>query len=276
MYSEIPTIGVGIGWRSEIGEEIKRHKEAIDWCEVIAEHYINTTPDRLDQIGKLSKVFPIVPHGVDLSIGTDMPIEDQYLDSLAALVEKVDAPWFTDHLCFTRVPGYNIGQLTPLQFSEDTARIIVRKIKRIKERIAKPFLLENIAYYFNVPGSDMSEAAFITRILEEGDIGMLLDVCNLYLNSVNHKYNPYNFLESIPLDRVVQLHIAGGVQSNNKWVDTHSHSVHEEVFQLVEFIVAHAPVKGILLERDTNFPASFQELVDELSRARQILKSKTM
>jgi uncharacterized protein (UPF0276 family) len=270
MYSDIPRIGVGIGWRREIAEEILLHKEHIDWCEIIAEHYINVTPDKLDQLSTLARTFPIAPHGIDLSIGTDQPIEPEYLDSLSALVKRVDAPWFTDHLCFTRVEGYNMGQLTPLQFSAETVEIVVRKIKRIKETIPKPFLLENITYYFQFPGNEMSEPAFIRRVLEEADIGMLLDLCNVYINSINHGYDPYQFLESIPLDRVVQLHIAGGHKHHTKWVDSHSASVHAEVFRLLEFVVSRAPVKGILLERDGNFPPVFQELVADLAKAREI------
>ena len=270
MYSDIPRIGVGIGWRREIAEEILRHKEHIDWCEIIAEHYINVTPDKLDQLSTLARTFPIVPHGIDLSIGTDQPIEPEYFDSLSTLVKRVDAPWFSDHLSFTRVEGYNMGQLTPLQFSAETVEIVVRKIKRIKETVAKPFLLENITYYFQFPGNEMSEPAFIRRVLEEADIGMLLDLCNVYINSVNHGYDPYQFLESIPLDRVVQLHIAGGTKHHTRWIDSHSASVNAEVFSLLEFVVSRAPVKGILLERDGNFPPSFQELVDDLAKARQI------
>jgi uncharacterized protein (UPF0276 family) len=272
MYSDIPTLGVGIGWRREIAKEIMLNREHIDWCEVIAEHYINVTPDKLDQLSTLATTFPVVPHGIDLSIGTDRPIEAEYLESLSALVKRLDAPWFTDHLCFTRVEGYNLGQLTPLQFSEETVEIVVRKIKRIQEKVPRPFLLENITYYFQFPGSELSEPAFITRVLEQADIGMLLDLCNVYINSINHGYDPYHFLKSIPLDRVVQLHIAGGHRHHTKWIDSHSHPVHPEVFRLLEFVVSHAPVKGVLLERDDNFPSSFQELIGDLATAREIFR----
>jgi uncharacterized protein (UPF0276 family) len=265
-------MGIGIGWRREIAQEIMLHKEHIDWCEVIAEHYINVAADKLEQLSNLARTFPIVPHGIDLSIGTDRPVETEYLESLGALVKRVDAPWFTDHLCFTRVEGYSLGQLTPLQFSEKTVEIIVRKIKRIKEEIPKPFLLENITYYFQFPGNEMSEPAFIRRVLEEADIGMLLDLCNLYINSINHGYDPYHFLTSIPLDRVIQVHIAGGHQHHTKWIDSHSYSVHPEVFRLLEYVVSSAPVKGIVLERDDNFPPSFQEVIADLVTAREIFK----
>jgi uncharacterized protein (UPF0276 family) len=272
MWSEAPFLGVGIGWRKEISKQILRHKEQIDWCEVISEHFINVLPEKLDHIEKISTVLPVVPHGIDLSIGTDIPIEQEYLDGLANLVETVNAPWFTDHLCFTRAPGYNIGQLTPLRFSDEVVELVVRKSREVTSRIRRPFLLENITYYFKIPGGEMTEPEFITQILEQADIGMLLDVCNLYFNAVNHGYDPYQFLREIPLDRVVQLHLAGGFNNGKKWIDSHSFPVHEEVFQLTDYIVAHAPVKGILVERDDNYPESFQDLVDELCRARDIFK----
>lgn len=272
MYSSLPVLGVGIGWRKEIAKDIMKYKESVDWCEVIAEHYIHVTSDKLDHVERLAQNFPIIPHGIDLSIGTDTPIEESYLEGLQTLISRVNPPWFTDHLCFTRVPGFSIGQLTPLQFSEEVIEIVVNKVKEVKRRINKPFLLENITYYFKIPGSELSEAQFLTRILEAADVGLLLDVCNLYMNAQNHHYDPHQFLKAIPLERVVQLHIAGGVRHNHKWVDSHSHHVHQEVFDLMEYIVANAPVKGILLERDSNFPASFTELADELNYARAIFK----
>ncbi len=272
MYSSLPVLGVGIGYRKEIAKDIMKHREGIDWCEVIAEHYINVTEDKLDRVERLAQDFPIIPHGIDLSIGTDTPIEESYLEGLQTLISRVNPPWFTDHLCFTRVPGFSIGQLTPLQFSDGVIEIVVNKVKEVKKRINKPFLLENITYYFKIPGSELSEAQFLTRILEAADVGLLLDVCNLYMNSQNHGYDPHQFLKSIPLERVVQLHLAGGVRHNQKWVDSHSHPVHKEVFELMEYIVANAPVKAILIERDSNFPASFTELADELNYARAIFK----
>jgi uncharacterized protein (UPF0276 family) len=271
MYAtRIPALGVGLGWRMEIQGQILDNLSHVDWLEVITEHFIGQTEDRFAFIRQLSEQLPVVPHGIDLSIGTDVPVEEDYLEALARIVKDLNAPWFTDHLCFTRVPGVNVGQLTPLQFSRATVETVVRKVSRIKGLIDRPFLLENITYQFKIPGSEMSETEFLTAVLEEADIGMLLDVANLFINSANHGYDPYDFLKSIPLDRVVQLHIAGGEHFNNRWYDTHSMPVHEEVFDLVEYIVAHAPVRGILLERDQNYPASFQEIADELGRAREI------
>lgn len=272
MNSEIPALGVGIGWRHDIGEEILANREHIDFVEIISEHYLNVTPEKLASISTLAAKVPVIPHGIDLSIGTDMPVEEEYLDGLATLVNLVDAPWYSDHLCFTRVPGYSIGQLTPLQFTDEAVETVVRKTKHVTARIPRPFALENITYYFKIPNGQMTEAEFITRVLEGADIGLLLDVTNVYMNASNHGHDPYKFLRSIPLERVVQLHLAGGIQKEGKWVDSHSQPVHEEVFELTDFIVAHAPVKGVLLERDENFPSSFHELTDELARMRAIFR----
>lgn len=269
-FTNLPVLGVGIGWRRDIQEEILANKQHIDWLEIITEHYIRQPEDRFRYLQRIAKTFPVIPHGIDLSIGTDTPIEPDYLEALDEIIEGTNAPWFTDHLCFTRVPGLNVGQLTPLQFSRQTVDIVVNKVKHVKSRITKPFCLENITYQFKIPGGEMTEPEFLTCILEEADVGLLLDVTNLFINSVNHGYDPYQFLKSIPTERIVQLHIAGGEYVNNRWYDTHSMPIHEEVFELVEYIVANAPVKGILLERDSNFPTSFQEIIDDLCRVREV------
>jgi uncharacterized protein (UPF0276 family) len=270
MYRNLPVLGVGIGWRQDLADDILRHAEYIDWCEVISEHYVNVAEDKFRQVERLAKTLPLSPHGIDLSIGTDAPIEDDYLDGLERLIDAVRAPWFSDHLCFTRVPGMNIGQLTPLPFTKAAVDLVVGKALKVRERIDTPFLLENITNSFLIPRPEMAETEFINAVLEEADIGMLLDVCNVFVNSQNYGYDPYGFIESLPLARVVHVHIAGGTQIGAHWHDSHSQPVQEEVFQLLEFVMAQAPVKGVLLERDSNFPDSFQELLDDLFRAREI------
>jgi uncharacterized protein len=270
MNAAIPSLGVGLGWRGEIGRPILDNLDAIDWCELIAEHYIDVPADQLAHVASIASQIPLVPHGVDLSIGTDGPLDEAYLAGLKLLIDTVSAPWHTDHLCFTRVPGYNLGQLGPLQFSDHSVEIVARHAARVKQVCQKPFLLENITYGFVVPGATMSEAAFITKVLTTADVGLLLDVTNVLINAENHRYDPYEFLDSIPMDRVVQLHMAGGYHDGRKWVDSHSYPVPDAVFDMMEYILARADVKGILLERDANFPAEFSEILDELARARAL------
>lgn len=272
MHSVIPSLGVGLGWRREVAGAIAARPPCVAWCEIIADNFIHATPEQQDPLRNLAGTLPVVPHAVDLSIGTDAPLDEAYLAGLATLVARVDAPWFSDHLCFTQAAGYRLGQLTPLPFSEGAVEVVVRKAKQIKTRISRPFLLENIAYGFRIPYGEMSEAEFITRVLERADTGLLLDLCNVYINAINHRYDPYRFLRSLPLGRVVQIHIAGGELHQGRWIDSHSQAVPDEVFELTEFVLARAPVKGILLERDTNFPASFSALEAELNRAQTLFK----
>lgn len=268
--TELPALGVGLGWREEIAASILRHRAGIDWCEVISEHFINVPADRLDRAAELSRQLPLVPHGVDLSIGTDGPLDESYLDGLQTLLEAVDPPWYTDHLCFTRVPGYNLGQLAPLQFSDTIVDIVAAKARQLSARFRRPLLLENITYDFVVPGSHLTEAEFISLVVQEADVGLLLDVTNLFINSSNHGYDAERFLSQLPLERVVQLHIAGGHRVGDRWFDSHSYPVPDEVFALTELVLARAPVKGILLERDANFPDNFGLIIDELARAREL------
>jgi uncharacterized protein (UPF0276 family) len=204
---------------------------------------------------------------VGKSVGTAAPLDADYLDRLACFVERTEAPWFSDHLSFTKVPETDVEQLTPLWFTGETLDVVCRNIRQVRARIPTPFLLENITYYFPVPGNDMSEAQFITRVLEDTDTGLLLDVNNVWVNSVNLGYDPYEFLESIPLERTVQIHLAGGRMVRDLLVDSHSAPITEHVWDLLAHVLARVPVKAILLEWDQDWP-EFDQLLGHLDRAR--------
>lgn len=267
-YSQ-PRVGVGLGFRTPLYREIMDNKVSIDFLEVITDQYIYAPPEKVDLLLEIGKHFPLIPHGVGMSIGTDTPVEADYLQRTVDFVEMTDGPWFSDHLCFTKAPGVDIAQLTPLWFTEEMVEVVCRNVKQVKALTDRPFLLENITYYFPIPLGEMSEAEFTTRVLEEADCGMLLDVNNVHINSVNLGFDPYEFLNSIPLERVTQVHIAGGTKAQGIILDTHGSAVAKEVWDILRFVVRNAPVKGILLERDQNYP-TFQDLLDELSIARNI------
>jgi uncharacterized protein (UPF0276 family) len=181
--------------------------------------------------------------------------------------------WFSDHLSVSQAGGIDIGHLAPLSFTQEVVEIVSAKIAALQEKFSVPFLLENITYYFQLPGAEMTEWEFIRRILEGSDCGMLLDLNNLYANAKNHDYDVYEFLDSIPLERVVEIHLAGGLLCDGLYIDTHGHSVSDKVWEYLEFVCRRAAVKGIVLERDQNFP-SFEELLAELQRARLILLNR--
>lgn len=271
-FNGLPVLGAGLGYRGEIEEQIKANRGKIDFLELISDHYIDTNPFKDQELAELSQEFPIVLHGVAMSIGTAAPLEEDYLLKLAGIARKSKALWLSDHLCFTKAGGIDLGQLTPLPFTEEAIEIVCHNVKQVKRHVKAPFLLENITYYFPIPGAEMDEPEFITRVLKEADCGLLLDVTNLFTNATNHGYDPYEFLKSIPLDRVVQIHLAGGMWMQEVLIDSHSHAVPAEVWELLTWVVAHSAVKGVLVERDDNFPP-FSELIGELDAARKIIQA---
>ena len=153
----------------------------------------------------LEEHFTLIPHAINLSLGSSEGVDPDYLEKLAKLIERLDPPWWSEHISFSRAGGIDIGHLSPLPFSEEAVEVLCRNIKKVKCRISTPLILENISYLVDVPGGVISEDEFLVQVLEQTDCGMLLDVMNLYANSVNHGYDPYSFLERLPLERIVQL-----------------------------------------------------------------------
>jgi hypothetical protein len=272
--TSLPELGVGLGYRWELHDQILEHRDRIDFLEVVSEQCLHATPDRLEEALALAERFPLVLHGVGMSIGTALPLSDDYVRRLAAVVKAVEPHWYSDHLSFSKVAETDVGQLTPVWFTEESVEAVCRNVGILKQHIDASFLLENITYYFPIPGAEMSEAEFFARVLDAADCGMLLDVNNLHINSCNLGYDPYEFLESIPLDRVVQVHIAGGRAVDGMIVDTHSSPVEPAVWDLLAWVVDRASVKGVLLEWDQDFP-DFSVLLEHLDRARSILTARS-
>lgn len=269
---ELPFLGVGIGYRPELQKEQSRHLDRIDWFELIADRYIRSVPESIERAKAMNGRQPLIPHGLELSVGTEGPLDLKYCDEVVELVRTLRAPFYSDHLCMTKAGGFEIGQLTPLPFTEAAASRAARKARHIQQLLGVPFLLENVSYSFAFP-SPLTEQAFLTRVVTEADCGILLDLTNVFINSQNHRYDPYAFLEGIPLDRVIQIHLAGGEKHGGRWVDSHSQSVdaHPEVWRLLEYVVARSPVRAVLIERDQNFPSEFQEMLKDIEHAREIL-----
>lgn len=271
MLAGLPFLGVGLGYRPDLDRQIWANQASIDWLELISEHYLARPREQLDQALRLRGAFPLVPHGVELSIGTPGELDPAYLDALAELVALVGAPWCSDHLCFTRAGGIALGQLTPLPRTRAVAADVARKARQVQERVGVPFLLENISYYIDIEGQ-LSEAEFLTEVMEGCECGLLLDLANVFVNAGNHGFSALEFLAAIPLERVVQVHLAGGEESPDALLDTHSAPVPDEVFALLRHLVERAPnLRAVLIERDSDFPDDFQELADDLAGAREIL-----
>lgn len=276
MLEDCPLKGAGLSFRQELKEGILAAPHRVDLLELISDQYIDKSPLKEKEAESLARDFPIVLHGVELSIGTDCQINDEYLKKLHRLADAVNPLWVSDHLCFTGVPGSNLAQLTPIAFTERMVKTVSRKIKQVAATFDCPFLLENISYYFLVPPSEMSEAEFITNVVHESDCWLLLDLANLLNNATNHQYDPFEFLDRIPLERVVQIHLAGGSYKKNLLLDTHSHPIHAEEFDMLRYAAPRMPMlRGVIIERDQNFPP-IEELFAEVDSIRDCLANHWM
>lgn len=265
-----PDLGMGLGFRAPIGDSIRRHHEEIQWVEVISENYFGNA---LADLSDIASLFPVVPHGVELSIGSVERPDEEYLSQLAAVLMTSKAAWFSDHLCFTKADGVETGLLLPVPLTHEMAVIIGRRARYLQDWANRPFLLENIFRSFVLQG-DMIETAFITKVLDEADCGLLLDLTNLCYVAWNEQADPVERLLEFPLSRVVQVHVAGGSKTpRGLWADTHSAPVPEAVWGLLKELVRRTHVRAVLLERDQNFPEDFKEILDDLATGRRILGS---
>ncbi|MEU4538479.1 DUF692 domain-containing protein [Streptosporangium sp. NPDC023825] len=282
MLTGLPALGSGLGHRVELAEAIEAHAGRIDWLEVITERYLFAPADERERLEELVRLFPVVPHGVELSIGSEREPDGAYVEALAALVADIGAPWFSDHLCFTRTERVDVGLLVPLPRTREVARRLGRRARRVQEAVGRPFLLENITYYVDL-ATPLTEAQFITEVMEHCECGLLLDLANLDINARNHGFDPLGFLDAIPLERVVQVHLAGGVgvdgdgdgDGGRLSLDSHGAAIPDRVWDLLAELVSRTHVNATLVERDQNFPDDFGDLLAEIDRARTVLRSRT-
>ena len=264
---------VGIAYSAAIDQWTRDHLADFDVLEITVDHCIDrgstVRAATYDLVGRI----PLTAHGVGLSIGTDGPLDERYLDQVARIVERLKAPVYSDHLAFTRVPGQDLATLLPVPRTKSVAASIVAKIRRIQSCIPVPFLLENIAYLFDWPESNIPEAEFLNLICGETQAGLLLDIENLLLNSRNHGFDPCAFLDSLAAGAVKQVHLAGGITVDDDFldrpyfVDSHSQPVPEEVLDLLEYALARQAPTSIIIEREGRLEA-ISELLDDVARVR--------
>jgi uncharacterized protein len=269
MNGDLPVLGVGIGFREPFLADLFRNRDRVDFLEVTADHYFDAPEAKRSELDLLAAHFPIIPHGLDLSLGAAEGIDDAYLAAMADLVARLDPPWWSEHIAYTRAGGVSIGHLAPLPWTVEAVDAVVRNVEQVRRRIRTPLILENITSTMIVPGSEMDEVEFLTAVLDRTGCGLLCDVTNLYTNAVNHGQDLDEVLDRFPWDRVVQLHFAGGHRHDGSLIDSHAHPTPPEVWEVLEAAVSRAPVRGIILERDENLPP-FAELVGELDQARTI------
>ncbi|WP_327091308.1 DUF692 domain-containing protein [Nonomuraea sp. NBC_01738] len=263
------TLGSGLGFRDEMAEQTFAARDRIDFVEIIAERFTRSA-GALDDLRAVTDAFTVIPHGVGLSIGTAGPLDHDYLTKIKKVSDASGSPFFSDHLCMTRATGIDLGHLGPLWFSEELLKVAIDHVDEVQQTLAKPLILENVAYPCDLPGAPMAQPEFFHRLVDATGCGVLLDVANVHLNAINHHFDAVAFIEEMPLHRVVQVHLAGGYWEDGVLLDSHSHPVHEEVWDLFALLCEKAPVQGVILEHDQNFP-DFGLLLDQVDRARRIL-----
>ena len=265
----LPTLGAGLGLREPFLSDVFLNRRDVDFLEIIADHYFDPTPRKAEELELLRAHFPLVPHGLDLSLGSAQGLDTAYLERMAALVNGLNPPWWSEHIAFTKAGGTDIGHLCGLPFTRDALETLCKNVRRAQERIAAPLILENITYTLQWPGAEMTETQFLTELVTRTDCGLLLDITNLYTNAVNWNFDADAFLDELPLEKVVQFHFVGGEWQGDQLIDSHSQPAPPPVWELMERACRRTPVKAILLERDENLPP-FREIVGELARARDI------
>ncbi len=262
-------LGFGLGLRPKHYEFVLENKPKIDWFEVISENFLIPGGNPLYYLSKIREDYPIVLHGVSMSIGGSDPLDWDYLKQLKQLAERIDPPWMSDHLCWTGINGTNLHDLMPLPYTEESLKHVVERIKQVQDFLGRQFLMENVSSYVTYKESTMSEWDFLRRVAEEADCHILLDVNNIYVSSFNHGFDPMDYLNAIPIDRVQQFHIAGHTNKGTHIIDTHDHEIVDEVWDLYTNAVERFGHVSTMIERDDNIP-DMPELIVELDRVREI------
>ena len=266
-----PNLGLGVGLRHVHFKHITETWPNVDWFEIISENFMDSEGRPRHILDQVAERYPIVMHGVSLSIGSSDPLNHDYLRKLKKLADEINAVWISDHVCWTGVAGQNSHDLLPIPYNEESLTHIVDRIKIVQDVLERPLVLGNPSSYITFADSTMSEWEFITRMAEDSECGLLLDVNNVYVSAYNHEFDPYEFLQSLPHERVVQFHLAGHLNCGTHCIDTHDGRVIDEVWNL--YRKAHELTGGVstLLEWDANIP-SFDEMHAEVLKARQFLQ----
>lgn len=266
--TDLPYLGVGVGFRPPFRAELFFEPGNVDFLEITADHYLHANAEKRRELALLRERFTLVPHSLELSLGSAEGVDRLYLDRLAELIELIDPPYFSDHIAFTHARGVEIGHLAPLPFTHEAIDIVRRNVDEVRRVIDRPLLLENITYEFLWPGAEMSEPEFLTQVVEACDCGLLLDITNVFCNCANFGLESGPFLAQLPHERIAQLHFVGVEESRGRWIDSHARPTPPAIFALMAEIARTTQLRGVVLERDENLP-HFSEIVEELAAARK-------
>ncbi|HWX53686.1 MAG TPA: DUF692 domain-containing protein [Verrucomicrobiae bacterium] len=266
--------GVGIGLRIPHYHHIFEKKPVVDWFEIISENFMVDGGRPLKVLDQILDQYRVVQHGVSMYFGSAEPLSREHLRRLKTLVKRTKTPWLTDHLCWGSVDGRYSHDLLPMPYTFEAAKKTAQKIREVRDFVEVPIAVENVSSYAEYHVSEMTEWEFLNEVVEDADCGILLDVNNIYVSSQNHSFDPFDYLNSVPPERVAQIHIAGHSKYEKYILDTHDHAVIDPVWQLYARAIERAGPTATLLEWDDRIP-SFEEVHDEALKAKKFHPAHT-
>ncbi len=269
MSNNLPFLGFGLGLRTDHYNDILESKPNIDWFEALSENYMIPGGKPLRYLDRIRENYPVVMHGVSLSIGSATAIDKDYLRDLRKLADRIQPAWISDHLCWTGVHGQNMHDLLPLPYTEEAANHVVERVGIVQDYLGRQILLENVSSYASYIDSTMTEWEFIQLIAEKADCLLVLDVNNIYVSSFNHQFDAKKFIDGVPKKRVQQIHLAGHHNHGDYIIDTHDAPVIDPVWDLYGYALSRFGAVSTMIERDDQMP-ELDELVQELQIARDI------
>ena len=272
MSLSLPSLGNGIGLRTQHFAEFLAGGVAVDWVEAISENFFAPGGRPRAVLEKVRADMPVVLHGVSLSIGGPDPLDRQHLRSLRELAARVEPAWVSDHLCWGTHRGRYLHDLLPLPFTEESLGHVVERVGVVQDVLGRQILLENVSSYLTFSASSLTEWDFLAEVARRADCGILLDVNNIYVSATNHGFEARTYLEAIPVDRVAQFHLAGHSDHGTHLLDTHDHPVADPVWELYREAVRRFGNVSTLIEWDDHIPP-LARLVEESERARAVAAS---
>lgn len=265
-FNNFSDFGAGIGLRVPHYDHILSKKPPVEWFEIISENYLVDGGRPLHVLDQILEQYTVVMHGVSLYFGSPTKPDRDHLKRLKSLVRRTNTPWMADHLCWGSVDGTYTHDLLPLPYTKKTAKLAADKIRYVMNTLEIPIAVENLSSYAEFKASEMKEWEFLSEVVEASDCGILLDVNNVYVSSVNHGFDPKEYIDNIPIERVAQIHIAGHSKFDRFIIDTHDRAPIDPVWDLYRYAVSKAGPTPTLLEWDSRIPP-FEEVYREATKA---------
>ena len=262
-------LGYGLGLRNEYYQDILDQRPAVDWFEILSENYLVDGGKALYYLDAIGEHYPLVMHGVSLSIGGPHALDLDYLQRLKQLAARVQPQWISDHLCWSRGSAHQLHDLLPLPYTEESLQHVAARVRQVQDVLERPLVLENVSSYLRSANDEFNEWQFLARLSELSGCELLLDINNVYVSSRNHHFDPWSFISGLPAQRIRQIHLAGHSDYGDYVIDTHDQPICDPVWQLYQRTLEHLGPVSTMIERDDNYPP-FSELLAELHKAREL------